>query len=139
MKKIIIAAVIVAVGVAGLMFVKNRFGMNVDIAVAGHIVIANDSADTVSVEYKINGKDVAVTIEPGVRLTCGNHGFVRVFTPNKAGSYELTYPVDGASREAKLSQLVAAAQKKEMGDEISTAKGMLGDIKVMYEEVRDLD
>lgn len=141
MKKLIIAAVVVAVGLGGLLFVKNRLGMDsASSAIAdGRIAITNDSSDTISVEYKIDDKNVAEKIEPGAQLICGSNGFVRVFTAKKSGSYELMYPADGGMREAKLSQISAVAQKKEMSDEISTAKGMLGDIKVMYEEVRELD
>ncbi len=138
MKKIILVGAIVAVcAVVGFMFMKNRLGMSFGrrMSQAGQMTILNDSADKISVEYKVDGKDVAMPISAREKIVCGNDGFVRVFTSKKDGSYELLYPADSSSREVTLSQIVASVKKDAVEGEVFTKKGMIGDIKVNYEEV----
>jgi hypothetical protein len=142
MKKLIIAASVVAVAIVGVVIVKNRFGLSFSMKVVssnGQIALTNDSPDKISVEYKSEGKKTDSVIAPGERLVCGEDGFVRVFTSKKSGSYEVMYPAEGSLREVTVSQIAAAAQKKELEEQVSVAKGMIGDIKVMYEEPRELD
>jgi len=145
MKKLIIAASILVVGIVGIVVVKNRSGFSFGsfgVKTAdndGQIAVTNDSSDKISIEYKSDGKDVAMVIAPGERLVCGENGFVRVFTAKKSGSYEVNYPAEGALQEITVSQVASAAQKKELEDQVVVAKGMIGDIQVMYEEPRELD
>jgi hypothetical protein len=136
-----LAAIVIAiavVGVAGFTLMKSRFGMGAKASFIGQITIFNDSTDKVSIEYKVDSKEVAAVISPNEKVTCGEKGFVRLFTSDKAGAYEIMYPADALEREVRVSQIVGAAQKKDLGDRIASAKGMVGDIKVNYEEVRQL-
>lgn len=140
-KLIIIAALIAAVGGIGFIFMKSRFsGMNFGAKnfVAGQIMLTNDSSEKMSVEYKVDGKDVTQVLSPREEAACGEQGFVRVFTTNKSGSYELMYPADQKMRSITLSQIVKAAKKDAVDQEILTEKGMVGDIKITYEEPLDL-
>jgi len=144
MKKLIIVAAIVVVGIAGFMFIRNRMGVKMSSQASGgaDLTVLNDSTDTISAEYKEGGKEAAFVLKPGEKVT-GGKGFIRIFTAKKAGSYELMYTFprpSGASQEVALSQIVEAAQqKKDLSDTVYTEKGMLGDIKVVYEEARVLD
>ena len=141
MKKIILVVAIVAVCAVGLLFVKNRLGVSLrnPASQPGQIIIFNDSADKMSVEYKVDNKDVSMTIAAREKMACGSNGFVRVFTSKKDGSYELMYPADNSSREITLSQIVASVKKDAVEGEIFSKKGMIGDIKVNYEEVLQSD
>jgi len=138
MKQIIIAALIVALGVVGFVVVKNRFGSNAhqNSATSGQIILMNDSADTISVEYKVADKNVDAVLAAGQDVACGSNGLVRVFTAQKSGSYELTYPVDGSARRVSLSQITAAAKKDSVDNDLYLKTGMVGDIKVMYEDAQ---
>lgn len=88
-----------------------------------------------------SGKEIAQVIQPGDQAT-GGKGFIRIFVAKKSGSYELSYafprPVN-SSQKVTLSQIIASAQKKNLGDAVYTEKGMIGDIMVEYEEARDLE
>lgn len=140
MKKIIMIALIVVVGIVGIMMIRNPFRLNVNFTAStpGAIMLNNDSSDTISVEYKIGDKKVDTQLPPREEITCGSNGFVRVFTAQKAGSYELVYPNDSKTRSVKLSQILATAKKDAMENGVFTKAGMLGDIKVTYEEVQQL-
>jgi len=140
-KKIILIAAIVAVCAVGLLFVKNRLGMSFGNPASqpGQIIILNDSPDKISVEYKVDGKDVSMPVAAREKMVCGSNGFVRVFTSKKDGSYELMYPADNSSREITLSQIVASVKNDSVEGEVFTKKGMIGDIKVNYEEVIQSD
>ena len=63
---------------------------------------------------------------------------MRVFTDSKAGTYELTYPVDQQARRLMLSQIVKAATRDQVDGEILSEKGMVGDVKVNREEPLEL-
>lgn len=144
MKKVIVILAIVAIGIAGFMFIRKRMSVQVltNTDSKGDLVILNDSADTISAEYKDSTKETSFVLKPGEKVS-GGKGFVRIFTAKKGGSYELTYTFPrpaGAAQQVSLSQIIdASQQKKDMGDTVYTEKGMLGDIKVMYEEARVLD
>jgi len=141
MKKIIMAAALIAVvGGIGFLFMKGRVGMSFASKdfVAGQIMLTNDSSDKISVEYKVDGKDVTKVLSPREEVACGAQGFVRVFTADKSGLYEVAYPADSKMRSLSLSQIVKAAKKDVVDGEILTEKGMVGDIKVTYEEPLDL-
>ncbi len=143
MKKLILVGVIVVASILGIMAVRNRLGMGMFTQTSQQgvdLIILNDSSDSISTEYKENGKDVAQVLQPGEKGT-GGKGLIRIFTAKKAGSYELMYQFprpEGAAQQISLSQIVAAAINENFGDRIITRKGMIGDIKVEYEEVRDL-
>lgn len=141
MKKVImIIALIAAVGCAGFMFVKGRslIGFSTTSVAAGQIILVNDSADKISVQYKVDGKDVTQALSSKEEAACGANGFVRVFTSEKSGSYEIAYPSDQQGRKLMVSQIVKAAKKDSVDGEILTEKGMVGDIKVTYEEPLEL-
>lgn len=137
MKKVVIVALIAVIGVAGFMWVKNRFGgMSISAQVSsGQIMLMNDSSDTISADYKVGDKMIAKVLAPREEIACGDNGLVRIKIAKKSGSYELTYPVDQKSRKVSLSQIVNVAKKDNVAAEILTETGMVGDIKVMYEEV----
>jgi hypothetical protein len=143
MKKVIIVALIVAGAIVGLMFVKNRFGgmqflSSGRMSSGADVTILNDSSEKISVEYKDGDKKVDVTVAPGEKVS-GGQGVIRVFTPKKDGIYEITYqyPLSmGATRDITLSQIVDAGKKDTVENEIYIKKGMIGDIKVAYEEAQ---
>ena len=143
MKKLFLVGVIVLAGLLGIVVVRNYFGMGIFSKTAQQsrdLIVVNDSSDTISTEYKENGEEVAQILKPGDQIT-GGQGFIRIFTAKKAGSYELTYqfprPAD-APQQVTLSQVIAAAKDEKFGDRLITRKGMIGDIKVEYEEARIL-
>ena len=144
MKKIILVIAIVVVSLMAALFIRNRFGMGTFMQSGQQgvdLVIVNDSSDTISSEYKEDGKDVAQVIKPGEEAT-GGKGSIRLFTAKREGSYDLLYPFPrpaDAPAKVTLSQVIGAAQKKNLGDRVYTEKGMIGDIKVEYEEARIMD
>ena len=144
MKNLILVGAIVAASIVAIMVVKSRVGMRVSGQTGSQgsdLVIVNDSSDAISTEYKDQRKEVAKVLKPG-DLGTGGKGFIRIFTAKKDGSYELTYPFprpSGSAQRVSLSQIIAAARSENFGDEVITRKGMLGDIKVEYEEARVLE
>jgi hypothetical protein len=145
MKKVLLIGLIAVVAIAGVMFLKNRFGggmgsfMQMGRQSAGDLMIMNDSSDTISVEYKEDGKDVEMVVQPGGTVS-GGEGMIRIFTAKKAGSYELTYQFPrpaGSMQQLQLSQIIAAAKRDKMEGELYTKRGMIGDIEVFYEEVEE--
>lgn len=140
-KTIIIIALIALVGVVGFMLVKGRFDIRLGAKVStpGQIMLLNDSSGKISVEYKVDNQDVDAVLPPREEIACGANGFVRVFTADKSGSYEVIYPVDQKERKVALSQIIKAAKKDSVEGGIFTEKGMVGDIKITYEEPLDLD
>lgn len=137
MKKIILAIGIIGLLVVGCLIFRDRFGMGgqAEMFESGQISLMNDSADTISVEYKMGEENVDATIPAREKLLCGSNGFVRIFTAKKDGSYEVMYPVDSTLREVTLSQIVESVKKEAIEGEVFTKKGMLGDISIMYEEI----
>jgi hypothetical protein len=139
MHHIILIGLLAVAAIAGLMFVKNRFfgGMGSFMQMgqsSGDVMIMNDSSEAMSVEYKENGKDVDAVVQPGKSVS-GGHGLIRMFTAKKAGAYELTYTYPHAAQQVTVSQIIAAAKQDKMEGELYTKRGMIGDIKVFYEEV----
>ncbi len=138
MHHIIVIGLLAVAAIAGLMFVKNRFGgmgslMQMGQS-AGDVMIMNDSQQAMSVEYKKDGKDVDAVVQPGQSVS-GGKGFIKIFTAKKAGAYELTYEYPHAAQQVTISQIMAAAKQDKMEGELYTKRGMIGDIKVFYEEV----
>lgn len=142
MKKIILVSLIVVASIAAVLFLRNRFNMglfNRSSQQAMDLIIVNDSSDNISSAYKENGKEVDQVLNAGDETT-GGKGFIRIYTAKRAGSYELSYPFPlpaGSPAKIRLSQIIAAARQKNLGDVEYTEKGMIGDIKVVYEELRD--
>jgi hypothetical protein len=143
MKKIILAGVVVVICIMGVLFFRGRLNMGMfsrSSQQGADLIVVNDSADDISTAVKDNGKEIDTELKAGQEAT-GGKGFIRIYTAKKAGSYELSYPFPlTANTPAKvtLSQVVAAAQKETMGNELYIKKGMIGDINVEYEEVREL-
>ena len=144
MKKLILVGIIVVASVLGIMALRNRLGMGIFTKTTqqgSDLVVVNDSSDSISTEYMENGKEVAQVVQPGDSAT-GGQGFIRIFTAKKSGSYELEYqfprPAD-AMQQVALSQVIEAAKNDKIENELYIKKGMIGDIKVMYEEVEQLD
>ncbi len=140
MHKIIMIGLLAVAAIAGLMFIKSRFGgmgsfMQMGQS-AGDIMIMNDSSQAMSVEYKKDGKDVDAVVQPGQSVS-GGKGFIKIFTAKKAGAYELTYEYPHAAQQVTISQIMAAAKQDKMEGELYTRRGMIGDIKVFYEEVEE--
>ena len=148
MKKIIFLSVIVVVGVMAALLLRNRCGQGWCVMSKGKgvdLVFVNDSQDTISCSYKGAEKEVNQVLKPGDEVTNGR-GFLRIFT-NRDGFYELSYPFPrptDAMQRVTLSQITTAAQQKknlgesEYGEGEYTEKGMLGDIKIEYEQVREI-
>ena len=142
MKKIIVVSLVVVISIMAVLFLRNR--LNVGFfgrSGQADLIILNDSSSDISGTYKEDGKKVDKELKPGQEVT-GGKGFIRIYTAKRTGSYELSYPFPrpaGTSQKIALSQIIEAAQKKNLGDVLYTEKGMIGDIKVEYEEVRELD
>lgn len=143
MQKMIVIALVVLLGAAGLMLMKGRFGgiqlFSSKVSDDTDLMIVNDSSDTISVEYKDGDQKVAQRLPAGEKIS-GGKGFMQVFA-KRAGSYELTYPFprpSGSTQQVTLSQIIDAAKKEDMTDEVYMQKGMIGDVAVVYEEVREL-
>ena len=135
-KKVVLAVILLGViGGAGFFIWMKKVRSTSSAFVAGQILFMNDSSDTISVEYKVNGANEDMVIQPNTKSICGSDGFVRIFTANKSGSYEVSYPVDQKQRTLELSQIVNIARKGKAEEEVFTEKGMIGDIKVTYEEL----
>src|SRR6266478_7181887 len=135
MKKLLLIGAIVVAGLLGLMFIRERVGMGIFNSISqqvGDLVVVNDSSDSISVEYKEGDKGISPVVQPGNQIS-GGQGFIRVFTADKAGSYEIEYayprPAD-APQQITLSQIVAAAKKETLDNEILIKKGMIGDINI---------
>ncbi len=143
MKKIILIGIIVVASITAVLFLRNRFNMGMfSRSTQGiDLIVVNDSSDNISSAYKEDGKEVDNELKPGDEVT-GGKGFIRIYTKKRNGSYELSYSYprpSGTTKKVTLSQIVESAQKKNLGDDLYTEKGMIGDIKVEYEEVRELD
>lgn len=143
MKKLLLIGALAVAAIVGVVMLRNHLGMGSFMSVlhkgGNDLVVMNDSSDTISVEFKDGGKDVAMTVQPGGQIS-GGEGLIRIFTAKKAGSYELTYAFPrpaGSTQELKLSQVIAAAKRDKMEGEIYTKRGMIGDIAVFYEEVEE--
>lgn len=144
MKKIMVIGIIVVVCIMAALFFRNRLNggmMGMGSKQGSDLIIVNDLSDKISTEYKEDGKDVAKVISPGAEVS-GGKGFIRFFIAKRDGSYELTYQFPrpaGSALKIAMSQVISAAQKKNLGDEVYTEKGMISDIKVDYEEARTMD
>ena len=144
MKRLLLIGAIVVASLVAIMVLRNRFGMemfSITSKSGMDLVIVNDSSDSISAEYREGDKGESPVIQPGDSIS-GGQGFIRIFTANKAGSYEIEYayprPAD-APQQITLSQIVAAARKEKFDDAIMLKEGMIGDIKVEYEEALELD
>jgi len=142
MKKIVLVSIIVVASIMAVLFFRNRFNMGLfSRSGQADLIVVNDSSDDISSVIKQDGKEVDQLLKAGDEAT-GGQGFIRIYTAKKSGSYELTYPFprpSGTPEKVTLSQIIESAQKKNVGDELYTETGMIGDIKVEYEEVRELD
>ena len=142
MKKIVLVSIIVVASIMAVLFFRNRFGGGLfSRSGQADLIVVNDSSDNISSAIKQDGKEVDQLLKAGDEAT-GGQGFIRIYTAKKSGSYELTYPFprpSGTPAKVTLSQIIESAQKKNVGDELYTETGMIGDIKVEYEEVRELD
>jgi hypothetical protein len=143
MEKVLMIGLLAVAAIVGVMFIKNRFGGGMSFMSmgrsSGDVVVMNDSSDTISVEYKENGRDVEEVVQPGQSVS-GGQGLIRIFTAKKAGSYELTYQFPrpaGSIQQVKLSEVLAAAKRDKMEGELYTKRGTIGDIAVFYEEVEE--
>jgi len=139
-----IGGLILVISLAAIMFLRERFGMGMfskhnQQGASADLIIVNDSPETMSVEYREGDQGVSPVVHPGNKIS-GGQGFIRIFTAQKPGSYEVEYEYPrptGSSHEIKLSQIVAAAKKDIVDREIFLKEGMVGDIKIEYEEALD--
>jgi hypothetical protein len=142
-QKVLLIGVLAVVAIAGVIFVKNRFGgmslFKHTSHASGDLMIINDSSDSISVEYKKGGKEGDKVVQPGEKVT-GGKGFIRIFTAKKSGGYEVMYEFprpSGAKQEVALSDIIAAAKRDKMEGELYTKRGAIDDIQVFYEEVEE--
>lgn len=139
MKKIILIVAVILLSVAGAYILRNRLMAKGGTSTTD-VTITNDTTDTISCEYKKDGKEVTPTLKPGEKVS-GGKGFMRFFTAKRDGSYEIMYPFprpSGAPMAVTFTQIMQAAQGGKFGETMYTEKGMIGDIKINYEEVRDV-
>jgi hypothetical protein len=139
----LIALLFIAVACVGFGFMKYGIG-NATMAPeieGGDLVVMNDSSETFSTAFIRNGKMMSQVVHPGEKAT-GGKGLLRIFVANKSGNYEIQYPYprpDGKPAEIALTQVLKAAHNPELGKELYMEKGKIDDIRVDYEEVRDLE
>ena len=141
MKKIVIISIVVVLFVVLFGVIKSRMCRSVSWVGGGDLVIINNSTDTASTAFSREGKMMSQVMNPGDRAS-GGRGLIRIFTPKKNGAYEIQYPFprpSGKPVEISLTQVFDAVHNPKTGDELITEKGMIADIRVDYEEVRDLD
>ena len=146
MKKMMLVAVgalIVLVGIGGLVWM--RMGSNTFMGKqmsGGDLTVTNDTSDTFSTAFTRGGKTMSEVVHPGGK-TIGGKGLLRIFVAKKNGNYELQYPYPrpaGKPAEISLTQVLNAAHgNPQLGQELSIEKGKIDDIRVDYEEVRDLE
>jgi hypothetical protein len=138
MKKMVLMgamAVVLAIGFFSMKKVFMGKRMNAD------LVIVNDTAETASCAFMKDGKMMSEVMKSGERVS-GGRGLIRVFTAKKDGSYELQYPYPrpaGKISEVSLTRIIAAPQKSSMDQELYTKKGMIEDIQIDYEEIKNID
>lgn len=141
--KIIILSAVIVVLVFGLGFMKNRMGgffAGAELS-GGDLIIINDSSETASSAFMRDGKMMSQVMQPGEK-TSGGRGLIRIFVAKKNGGYEIEYPFPrpaGKPSEISLTQIFSAVTSPKVGDELIVQKGMIDDIRVDYEEVRNLD
>ena len=144
MKKIIIVAAIIGLLVLGLGMMRSRMGGGFSVGSqlnGGDLIIINDSPNTASSAFMRDGKMMSQVMQPGEK-TSGGRGLIRIFIAKKNGSYEIQYPFPrpvGKPSEIALTQVLSAVHNPTLGKELMTEKGMIDDIRVDYEEVRDLE
>lgn len=140
MKKVAVIASVVIILLIGFLLAKSRFGRSMN-KNGGDLVILNNTAESASSAFTKDGKMMSEVVQPGER-TSGGRGLIRIFSSKKSGAYEIQYPFprpSGQPMEISLTQVFDSVHNPSTGDELITEKGMIGDIKVSYEEVRDLD
>ena len=144
MKKMVLIAIFLIVVLVGIsMLMRQRMGgmfMRKQLG-GGDLVVINDSSETFSTAFTINGKLMSQVVHPEGKAT-GGRGVLRIFVPNKSGFYELLYPYprpDGQPAEISLTQVLDAVHNPHLGQELYTKEGTIDDIKVNYEQVRDLE
>lgn len=146
MSHIIIAGAIIVASLFAILLFKNRVGTMISTGsvTQNDLVFINDSADIISVRYTKDGKDVSASLKPNEQIVDGK-GHLKVFVAGKGGSYDLVYTFPrptGSTEQVRLSQVIKAAHAQEekltaasADDMVLTEKGMVGDVKVEYEEV----
>jgi hypothetical protein len=105
------------------------------------LTVINDTSETASVAFTRDGKMASRVMHAGEKVT-GGRGLIRVFVAQKNGAYELMYPYPrpaGRTVEVAVSTILNAVHNPHLGKELLVSQGMIDDIKVEYEEVRDLD
>ena len=147
---VIIVGIVLLVSLSAVLLLKNRLGITLFSSAPTHndLVFINDSSNTISVEYKKDGKNISTPLKPNEQIQDGK-GFIKVFVADKGGSYDLNYSYPravGSTQQVRLSQMIKAANAQEekltnpSADEtILTETGMVGDVKVNYEEVLPID
>jgi hypothetical protein len=147
MNQIIMVGILILAGLVAILFVKNRFGSRRSATTAiqdkNDLVLINDLNDAVSVEYTKDEKKVSSVLKPNDQMTNGK-GFIKVFVAGKGGSYDVDYSYPrplGSTEQVRVSQVLQAVRGQEKvtsvpdGDSILNEKGMVGDVKVSYEEI----
>jgi hypothetical protein len=145
-KKSVLMAIfllVVLVGIGALVWM--RIGSNTFMEKqlrGGDLTVTNDTPDTFSTAFTRGGKTMSEVVHPGGKAT-GGKGLLRIFVAKKNGNYELQYPYPrpaGKPAEISLTQVLNAAHgNPQLGQELSVEKGKIDDIRVDYEEVRDLE
>lgn len=141
--KVILVSAVVVLLVFGLGFIRNRMGgFSVGVKIGGgDLVIVNDTSETASSAFMLDGKMISQVMQPGEKAS-GGRGLIRIFVAKKNGGYEIEYPFPrpaGKPAEISLTQIFSVVTSPKIGDELIVQKGMIDDIRVDYEEVRNLD
>ena len=144
-KMIAVVAAVVLVVVVGFVAMRGGFGGMFMMGGAkksdGDLVVVNDSQDTFSTAYMRSGKTMSQVVKPGEKAT-GGKGLLRIFVANKNGNYEIQYPYPrpaGKPAEITLSQVLKVVHNPQLDQELYVEKGKIADIRVDYEEVRDME
>jgi hypothetical protein len=141
MKKIML---IIAVALGVLLVVgglRYRMMGNKKAMSGSDLVIVNDTSDTISTEYMRNGKEMSEVVNSGDHAT-GGQGVMRIFVAKDEGSFELMYEYPrpaGSVATITVNQVMQSVKQEKFEGDLYIKKGMVGDVAVTYEEVRDLD
>ncbi len=141
---IAIVTACVLVALVGLGIMKYRGGGHLFMSnqpTERDLVVTNDSTDTFSTAFMRSGKMMSQVVHPGEKAT-GGKGLLRIFVAKKNGNYEIQYPYPrpaGKPADITLTQVLQAAHNPELGKELYMEKGKIDDIRIDYEEVRDME
>jgi hypothetical protein len=105
------------------------------------LVVVNNSSDKISTAFTKDGSTASRVVRPGEKAT-GGKGLLRIFVAKRNGNYEIQYPYPrpaGKPVEISLTQVLNAVHNPELEKELYVEKGRIDDIRVDYEDIRQME